>query len=79
MLVISASDLSGLIGEIAQRARSISDHNGDPVVLPTMSDVSLRAAALTALMTATGQVVWPGDQALDLQRKERDDFLKIRS
>lgn len=71
MLVISAADLNGLIGEIAQRARAITDHNGDPVILPTLTDQQLRTAALTAITIAAGRTVWPADEAIDLRAKER--------
>lgn len=66
MLVISESDLNGLVTEIATRARSLIDHNGRQVVVPTITDRQLRAAALSAMFIATGEVVWPADKPLDL-------------
>lgn len=73
MLVISDANLTGLIGEIAQRARSITDHNGDAVILPTMTDQQLRTAAITAIAIAAGRTVWPADEPIDLRAKERQN------
>lgn len=67
MLVISADALTQLMQDIAFRAREVTDHNGKTVILPTMTDRQLRGAALSALFQATGQVVWPGDEKLDLR------------
>jgi hypothetical protein len=78
MLVITGSSLNGLITEIASRAREVRDHNGDMVILPTLTSGQMRAAALTALFIATGEVVWPGDQSLDLKRKPEKGFLNIK-
>lgn len=68
MLVISGSDLNGLMTDIAVRARAVTDHNGKPVVMSTMPESQLRAAAQAALMIATGEMIWPADRNIDLRQ-----------
>lgn len=71
MLVISAADMTGLVSDIATRARAITDHNGSKALFSTMDEQNLRTAALTALMIATGEIVWPADKPLNIQRNQR--------
>lgn len=77
MLIVSTPSLSGLIQDIASRAREVTDHNGDQVVLPTINDRQLRAAALVALSIATGEIIWPADQKIDVRRKKATGLVSI--
>lgn len=77
MLIAASSVLTALEQDIASRARDVTDHNGKPVILPTISPAQLRSAAITALFIATGQVIWPADQKLDLRRERSSGPLNI--
>jgi len=78
MLIISGSSLNGLVTEIASRLREIHDHNGEPVILPTIPPDQIRAAALSALFVGAGQVIWPGDVPINLKRKASRGFVDIQ-
>lgn len=77
MLVVSTPTLNTLIQDIASRAREITDHNGGTVILPTINEDALRSAALAALFIATGEVIWPADQKIDLRRQKTAGLVSI--
>lgn len=68
MLIIKESALRGLQEAIIAATHSIVDQDGHPVTLGTVESQRLDAAALVALVTATGEVVWPANKPIDLPK-----------
>lgn len=68
MIVVPATTLRHLMTQIVEAAHGLSDENGEPHILSTLDASQLRVAALTALVIATGQMIWPGDQTIKIKR-----------
>lgn len=61
MIALTPAALTGLMTHIVNTAHGCTDSAGEPLRLGTMSESQLRTAAITALMIATGEVVYPTD------------------
>lgn len=70
LLVIPEADLRRLETAISIAARAAVDLRGRPVNLSTMEGRALKSAACQAIGMATGEVIWPGDEALRIPRVE---------
>jgi len=72
MLIIPAGALRIMQEAVVKAMHSIVDQNGQPVTIGTVEDARLNTAALTAVIIAAGNVVWPGDQQIDPPDRVRD-------
>lgn len=70
MLVINPAAFSRLMQALVEATHGMSKLDGKLMVLGTVSEDTLRRAALAALVQVTGEVVWPGDRELALPRPD---------
>lgn len=68
MLILPKAALDRLIEATVSAARNIVDQDGQRVTLGTFDPHQLRMAAINAVSTVAGQVVWPQDQRIDLPK-----------
>lgn len=65
--VMPKSVLNEMIKHIAECSHMMTDMaTGERVRFGTLSEQSLRTAALTAMTIATGDPVWPGDRVIEI-------------
>jgi hypothetical protein len=65
MIVIaghSLDDLAAHMVEVLTRAR---DHHGRVKIMGTIDPTRLRSAAIAALTSVAGEVVWPDDEVIE--------------
>ena len=73
MIVLPSIALRKLMNDIINGTHSLTDTAGNPVVTSTIPDDRLRMAALTAIQTAIGETVWPGDRKITITRRKQTD------
>jgi len=71
MLIVSPTALRNLMTALVNATHGMTDTAGERVVMSTIDDRALRAAALAGLMMTTGKVVWPGDEQLVIRQPKR--------
>ena len=66
MLVVRPGTLRSLMEAIVSASHDLTDQNGERVAISTIDERALRGAALSSLISAVGDIVWPGDRAIDM-------------
>ena len=64
MLIIPEPAIHSLMVAIVETSHRIVDQDGQRVTHGTIDDLKLRMAALNAVNTALGDIVWPGDRKI---------------
>lgn len=73
MIVIPSLALRKVMNDIINATHALVDTAGNPVATGTIGDAQLRMAALTAIQTAIGDTVWPGDRKITITRRKQTD------
>ena len=68
MLVINPSAFSRVMQALVEATHGMTDLGGAKHMPRTVDEITLRNAALGALVNVTGHVVWPGDQQLRIPK-----------
>jgi len=71
MIVVPEVTLRELMVQIVGATHGLTDTAGTPQVMSTIPEAQLRTAALIGLQIAIGQMVWPGDQKIVIQRPKQ--------
>lgn len=71
MIVLPGSVLKMLMTQIVEASHSLCNEIGDPHTISTISEKSLRMAAICAMQIASGVEVWPGDKTITIKRPGR--------
>jgi hypothetical protein len=78
MIVASRSMLNMLMEQIVSATHSLSDHNGERIMLGTIPPERMRMAALNALQTVVGDSVWPADREIEIPERRRTGAVNVR-
>lgn len=74
MIVLSEYALKQLMTKIVEACQGgLVDTAGTPVAVGTISEPSLRMAAICAVQVASGQSVWPSDRKIQIRRRQKVD------
>lgn len=71
MMIVSQAAIHDLMVQIVNATHMIVDQDGQRVTQGTIDDRRLRMAALNAINTAIGEVVWPGDQRINRPKPQQ--------
>ena len=72
MLIAPTSVLRVLQEAIVKATHGLVNQDGEPMTLGTVNERQLAMAALNAISSAAGDVVWPGDRRIDPPKRVRD-------
>lgn len=66
MLIVNSAALRKVMEAIVAATHSIVDENGQKVTMSTIDSARLESAAIAAVITGAGQMVWPDNHPIDL-------------
>lgn len=72
MIVLPTIVLRQLMTDIVGATHGLGDDAGEAHICATISESTLRMAAITAIQIATGETVWPGDRTITIKRRKID-------
>ena len=71
MLVVHPSTIKAMQQAFADAVHQLTDENGRRAPISTIDEKTMRAAALSALLQLTGEVVWPADRDIPLPQPKQ--------
>ncbi len=71
MIVLTEYALKQLMTAIVNASHGLVDETGEAVISNTIGEPQLRMAALTSIMIATGNSIWPGDRPITIRRPKQ--------
>lgn len=71
MMIVPKHAIHELMVQIVNTTHAIIDQDGQRISHSTIDDRRLRMAALTAINTALGEVVWPEDQRIQRPKPQQ--------